>query len=131
MGNLIFLFIGLLMIGIVLSVYEGTLPTLFFSNVRYRTLSWTFNISVSVFGGTTPLVATWLVHETGNNIAPGFYWLIVSIIGLIVVVFLFKDTSKQSLKGSYPTVSNEKEFKIAVENPKDSLWWHSESQQNK
>jgi MHS family proline/betaine transporter-like MFS transporter len=33
------------MIGIVLSVYEGTmpgtLPTLFFSNVRYRTLSWT------------------------------------------------------------------------------------------
>jgi hypothetical protein len=33
-------FIGLLMIGIVLSVYEGTmpgtLPTLFFSNVRYR-----------------------------------------------------------------------------------------------
>ena len=107
MGNLIFLFIGLLMIGIVLSVYEGTmpgtLPTLFFSNVRYRTLSWTFNISVSVFGGTTPLVATWLVHETGNNIAPSFY----------------------------PTVSNEKEFKIAVENTKDTLWWHSESQQNK
>lgn len=66
---------------------------------------------MSVFGGTTPLVATWLVHETGNNLAPGFYWLIVSIIGLIVVVFLVKDTSKQSLKGSYPTVSNEKEFK--------------------
>lgn len=77
MGNLIFLFIGLLMIDIVLlSVYEGTmpgtLPTLFFPNVRYRTLSWTFNISVSVFDVTTALVATWLVHATGNNLAQAF-----------------------------------------------------------
>ncbi|PTE76618.1 MFS transporter [Staphylococcus gallinarum] len=129
-GNLGFLFIGLLMIGIVLSVYEGTmpgtLPTLFFTNVRYRTLSWTFNIAVSIFGGTTPLVASWLVHVTNNNLAPAFYLLAVSIIGLLVVLFLFKDTSKQSLKGSYPTVATEKEFEIAVENPKDSLWWKSE-----
>lgn len=129
-GNLGFLFIGLLMIGIVLSVYEGTmpgtLPTLFFTNVRYRTLSWTFNIAVSIFGGTTPLVASWLVHVTNNNLAPAFYLLVVSIIGLVVVLFLFKDTSKQSLKGSYPTVATEKEFEMAVENPKDSLWWKSE-----
>ncbi|MCG7338496.1 MFS transporter [Staphylococcus sp. ACRSN] len=130
-GNLGFLFIGLLMIGIVLSVYEGTmpgtLPTLFFTNVRYRTLSWTFNIAVSIFGGTTPLVASWLVHVTNNNLAPAFYLLAVSVIGLVVVLFLFKDTSKQSLKGSYPTVASEKEFEIAVENPKDSLWWKSET----
>lgn len=129
-GNLGFLFIGLLMIGIVLSVYEGTmpgtLPTLFFTNVRYRTLSWTFNIAVSIFGGTTPLVASWLVHVTNNNLAPAFYLLAISIIGLLVVLFLFKDTSKQSLKGSYPTVATEKEFEMAVENPKDSLWWKSE-----
>ncbi|MCD8842795.1 MFS transporter [Staphylococcus gallinarum] len=129
-GNLGFLFIGLLMIGIVLSVYEGTmpgtLPTLFFTNVRYRTLSWTFNIAVSIFGGTTPLVASWLVHVTNNNLAPAFYLLAVSIIGLLVVLFLFKDTSKQSLKGSYPTVATKKEFEMAVENPKDSLWWKSE-----
>ncbi|MBU7216872.1 MFS transporter [Staphylococcus gallinarum] len=129
-GNLGFLFIGLLMIGIVLSVYEGTmpgtLPTLFFTNVRYRTLSWTFNIAVSIFGGTTPLVASWLVHVTNNNLAPAFYLLAVSIIGLLVVLLLFKDTSKQSLKGSYPTVATEKEFEMAVENPKDSLWWKSE-----
>ena len=131
LGGLGFLFIGLLMLGIVLSVYEGTmpgsLPTLFHTDIRYRTLSWTFNISVSLFGGTTPLVASWLVHATGNNLAPAFYLLAVSVIGLVVVVFLFEDTSKKSLKGSYPTVSSKKEFKHAVENPKDSLWWHEES----
>ncbi|WP_323702988.1 MFS transporter [Mammaliicoccus sp. Dog046] len=131
LGGLGFLFIGLLLLGIVLSVYEGTmpgsLPTLFHTDIRYRTLSWTFNISVSLFGGTTPLVASWLVHATGNNLAPAFYLLAVSVIGLVVVVFLFEDTSKKSLKGSYPTVASKKEFKHAVENPKDSLWWHEES----
>ncbi|MCD3219527.1 MULTISPECIES: MFS transporter [Mammaliicoccus] len=130
-GGLGFLFLGLLLLGIVLSVYEGTmpgsLPTLFHTDIRYRTLSWTFNISVSLFGGTTPLVASWLVHVTGNNLAPAFYLLGVSIIGLIVVLTLFEDTSKKSLKGSYPTVASKKEFVHAVENPKDSLWWHNES----
>ncbi|MEB7049754.1 MFS transporter [Mammaliicoccus sciuri] len=130
-GGLGFLFLGLLLLGIVLSVYEGTmpgsLPTLFHTDIRYRTLSWTFNISVSLFGGTTPLVASWLVHVTGNNLAPAFYLLGVSVIGLIVVLTLFEDTSKKSLKGSYPTVASKKEFVHAVENPKDSLWWHNES----
>ncbi|RIO02775.1 MFS transporter [Mammaliicoccus sciuri] len=130
-GGLGFLFLGLLLLGIVLSVYEGTmpgsLPTLFHTDIRYRTLSWTFNISVSLFGGTTPLVASCLVHVTGNNLAPAFYLLGVSIIGLIVVLTLFEDTSKKSLKGSYPTVASKKEFVHAVENPKDSLWWHNES----
>ncbi|MDY0943710.1 GerAB/ArcD/ProY family transporter [Priestia megaterium] len=130
MGSMPFLFIGLLMLGIVLSVYEGTmpgsLPTLFHTDIRYRTLSWTFNISVSIFGGTTPLVASWLVHVTGNNLAPGFYLLAVSLIGLIVVLTLFKDTAGKSLEGSYPTVASKAEYKEAVENPKDSLWWHTE-----
>ncbi|MBO1218249.1 MFS transporter [Mammaliicoccus sciuri] len=130
-GGLGFLFLGLLLLGIVLSVYEGTmpgsLPTLFHTDIRYRTLSWTFNISVSLFGGTTPLVASWLVHVTGNNLAPAFYLLGVSVIGLIVILTLFEDTSKKSLKGSYPTVASKKEFVHAVENPKDSLWWHNES----
>ncbi|MDZ7430764.1 MFS transporter, partial [Bacillus amyloliquefaciens] len=130
MGSLIFLFIGLLMLGIVLSVYEGTmpgsLPTLFHTDIRYRTLSWTFNLSVSIFGGTTPLVASWLTHVTRNNLAPGFYLLAVSLIGLIVVLTLFKDTSGKSLKGSYPTVASKAEFQEAVENPKDSLWWKME-----
>lgn len=118
-GGLGFLFLGLLLLGIVLSVYEGTmpgsLPTLFHTDIRYRTLSWTFNISVSLFGGTTPLVASWLVHVTGNNLAPAFYLLGVSVIGLIVVLTLFEDTSKKSLKGSYPTVASKKEFVHAVE----------------
>jgi MHS family proline/betaine transporter-like MFS transporter len=129
-GSMIALFIGLLLIGIVLSVYEGTmpgtLPALFHTNVRYRTIAWTFNIAISIFGGTTPLVASWLVHITGNNLAPAFYLMLISILGIVVVLTLFTDTANKSLKGSYPNVENQKEYKIAIENPKDSLWWKEE-----
>src|SRR5699024_7336728 len=80
-------------------------------------------VSVSLFGGTTPLVATWLVYQTGSNLAPGFYLTVISIIGFLVTAFFFTNTSGKSLKGSYPTVATKSEFKEAVENPKDALWW--------
>lgn len=128
--NILGLFVGLLLIGLILSVYEGTmpgtLPALFETKVRYRTIAWTFNISISIFGGTTPLVASWLVHITGNNLAPAFYLMLVSVIGLAVVLLLFKDTSKKSLKRSYPNVETTNEFNYAVQNPKESLWWKQE-----
>ncbi|MDN4075298.1 MFS transporter [Fictibacillus terranigra] len=130
MNNLAFISIGILILGILLSTYEGTmpgtLPTMFYTDIRYRTLAVTYNVSVSLFGGTTPLIATWLVHKTGNNLAPAFYLTIVSIIGFLVVLFLFTNTAGKSLKGSYPTVASKSEYNEAVKNPKDALWWYSE-----
>lgn len=130
LNGLAFISLGILILGVLLSIYEGTmpgtLPAMFYSDVRYRSLSVTFNVSVSIFGGTTPLLSTWLVHQTRNNLAPGFYLTVVSIIGFLVMAFLFKSTSGKSLKGSYPTVSSKSEYKEAVENPKDSLWWKDE-----
>jgi len=53
--------VGVLVLGFFLSTYEatmpGSLPTMFYTHIRYRTLSVTFNLSVSLFGGTTPLIA--------------------------------------------------------------------------
>ncbi len=133
LNTLVFISLGILILGVLLSTYEGTmpgsLPTMFYTDIRYRTLAVTFNVSVSLFGGTTPLVSTWLVHQTGNNLAPGFYLTIVSIIGFLVISFFFSNTSGKSLKGSYPTVASKSEYKEAVENPKDSLWWKTEKKE--
>ncbi|AVQ36634.1 hypothetical protein BUZ59_09020 [Staphylococcus kloosii] len=52
--------------------------------------------------------------------------LFISIERIVVVLTLFTDTANKSLKGSYPNVENQKEYKIAIENPKDSLWWKEE-----
>ncbi len=116
---------GMFILGVLLSTYEGSmpgsLPTMFYTDIRYRTLAVTFNVFVSLFGGTTPLVSTWLVHQIGNTLAPGFYLTIVSMIGFFVIFFFFSNTAGKSLKGSYPTVATKSEYIEAVENPKDSL----------
>ncbi len=131
-GNLSFVFIGILLLGFFLSCYEGTvpslLPTLFFSDVRYRALAVSFNISVSIFGGTTPLVAAYLVHASGNSLAPAIYLVVVSVIGFIVFTWLHTSTSGLALKGSYPAVENKKDFKeVLKQDPEEALWWLDET----
>ncbi|WP_343612535.1 MFS transporter [Novosphingobium sp.] len=65
-GNDALIFLGLMVLGITLvcftSTMPSTLPALFYTPVRYSALSIAFNISVSLFGGTTPLVTAWLVE---------------------------------------------------------------------
>ncbi|ULW14743.1 MFS transporter [Staphylococcus aureus] len=122
--------IGIFILGFFLSTYEatmpGSLPTMFYSHIRYRTLSVTFNISVSIFGGTTPLVATWLVTKTGDPLAPAYYLTATSVIGFLVITFLHLSTAGKSLKGSYPNVDNEQDRAYYAEHPKEALWWVKE-----
>ncbi|MGN6015755.1 MFS transporter [Staphylococcus aureus] len=122
--------IGICILGFFLSTYEatmpGSLPTMFYSHIRYRTLSVTFNISVSIFGGTTPLVATWLVTKTGDPLAPAYYLTAISVIGFLVITFLHLSTAGKSLKGSYPNVDNEQDRAYYAEHPKEALWWVKE-----
>ena len=128
--SFIVIVIGIFILGFFLSTYEatmpGSLPTMFYSHIRYRTLSVTFNISVSIFGGTTPLVASWLVAETGNPLAPAYYLTAISLIGFLVITFLHLSTAGKSLKGSYPNVDNEKDRAYYAEHPKEALWWIEE-----
>ena len=127
LNQLMFISLGIFILGFFLSTYEGAMPSLlpsiFYTDVRYRTLAVTFNVSVSIFGGTTPLVSTWLVHVTQNPLAPAYYLTAVSVIGFVTILFLFETTSGKALKGSYPTVSSKKDFEHAVKNPEDALWW--------
>lgn len=138
MGNahIGFIFAGVFLLGFLLSFYEGTLPSLlpslFFSDVRYRALALTFNVSVSIFGGTTPLVASYLVHVTGDPLAPAYYLAAISVIGLIVFSILFVQTSGRALKGSYPAVETKKELReVLKQDPEEALWWQEELPQTK
>jgi MFS transporter, MHS family, proline/betaine transporter len=44
-----------------------------------------------VFGGLSPLVATWLVERTGNEIAPAFL-IMASAAVTFVTLFYFKES---------------------------------------
>jgi MHS family proline/betaine transporter-like MFS transporter len=47
-----------------------------------------FACAVTVFGGFTPFIATWLISLTGDSLSPSFYMMFtaaLSIIALVVV----------------------------------------------
>jgi MFS transporter, MHS family, proline/betaine transporter len=68
--------IGVLLVGLPMlflsSLEPAILPALFPTNVRYGAVSTGFNIAVSAFGGTTPLIAESLVAGTGNAMMPAY-----------------------------------------------------------
>lgn len=125
--SIIFIIVGIFVLGFFLSTYEGTmpgsLPTMFYTHIRYRTLAVTFNVSVSLFGGTTPLIASSLVAKTGDPLSPAYYLTVVSIVGIIVISLLHVSTAGKSLKGSYPNVESDEEYEYYKDNPDKALWW--------
>ncbi|MBC3985342.1 MFS transporter [Streptomyces buecherae] len=103
---------GMLMLGLPLVCLLGTmsavLPALFATNVRYGSLSIGYNLAASLFGGTTPLVITGLISLTGSDMMPAVYAIVAASVGLVAVVFI-KETARQPLEGSQPSVSTHKE----------------------
>jgi len=129
-NNNFIVFAGLFILGITLAAFQGalpaTLPSLFFTKVRYGSLAITYNVSTSLFGGTTPLVIAWLVSMTKNSMVPAYYLMAVCIIGLVVVGFFVKETAGRSLRGSAPTVDHPSEIDELLKNPDKALWWKEE-----
>jgi MFS transporter, MHS family, proline/betaine transporter len=111
-GALFPVFLGLLILGALLSTFTGvmpsSLPALFPTRIRYGALAIGFNVSVSLFGGTTPLVTAWLVDATGNLMMPAYYLMAASLIGIVSVLAL-RETARQPLLGSGPCVATKAE----------------------
>jgi len=132
-GNKLSVFFGLMILAIFSSSFQGTmpalLPSLFFTNVRNGALAITYNISASFFGGTTPLVISWLISKTMNEMVPAYYLIFASIIGIIVVTIFLKDSSGKALRGSPPAVEEKAEIKEILEEPEEALWWHDEKKE--
>lgn len=103
---------GMLMLGLSLLCLLGTmsaaLPALFPTPVRYGSLSVGYNLSASLFGGTTPLVITALISVTGSNLMPAYYSMAAALVGVIAVACM-KETAQKPLDGSPPAVGTKEE----------------------
>ena len=42
-------------------------------------------MAIASFGGTAQLVVTWLLHISGNPLAPAWYLLLAAAVGLIAM----------------------------------------------
>ncbi|MDE7548375.1 glycine betaine/L-proline transporter ProP [Acetobacter fabarum] len=108
------IFLGLMLLGVSLvcftSSMPATLPALFYTPVRYTALSLAFNLSVSIFGGTTPLITAWLIRRTENLMIPAYYLMGAAVVGILTMLTV-KETARLPLRGSPPAVGTEDELK--------------------
>ncbi|WP_432027903.1 glycine betaine/L-proline transporter ProP [Streptomyces sp. 1222.5] len=111
-GSVALIALGLLLMGLSLVAMLGTmsaaLPAIFPTKVRYGSLSVAYNLSTSLFGGTTPLVITALISAFGTNLMPAYYATAAAVVG-VVAVLLMKETANKPLAGSPPSVETEAE----------------------
>ncbi|MEV8311257.1 glycine betaine/L-proline transporter ProP [Streptomyces flavidovirens] len=120
-GSLLAIALGMGALGLLLVCFTSSmpsaLPALFPTRVRYGSLSIGFNISVSLFGGTTPLVVTALIGATGNMMMPAYYMMAAAVVGGIAVFFM-TESARRPLPGSPPSVSTEEEARELRRSPR-------------
>jgi len=56
--------------------------------IRSGAVATVYAFAISVFGGSTQFIITWLIRVTGNPLAPAYYWTGAVLIGLAVMAVL-------------------------------------------
>ncbi|MBT2264470.1 MFS transporter [Rhodococcus erythropolis] len=116
-GNYVTVFLGLAILGglllLFVGVFPSVLPALFPTGIRYGGLAIGYNLAVSIFGGTTPLVLTALESATGSNLVAPMYMMIAAVIGGIAVLMI-PETARKPLDGSPPSVATDEEARRII-----------------
>lgn len=55
-------------------------------HIRVSAFSIAYSLCLAIFGGTTPLVAAYLLERTANDFAPVWYLIALSLVSLIAVI---------------------------------------------
>jgi MHS family proline/betaine transporter-like MFS transporter len=90
------IFVGQLSLALIVAGNGGVLPATMAElapwRVRCSVLSVAYNLGVALLGGTTPLVAAWLMVKTGMMLAPAWYLAGAGVLSLIGALFLPRTT---------------------------------------
>ena len=90
-------------LGFVLAVgmFLGTQPSIMVeavpAGVRCTAIALGYNVTLGIIGGLSPLVATWLVHRTENELSPAFMVMAGAAISFLAVL-KFKESNKATLE---------------------------------
>jgi len=89
-------------------VQAATLPAMFPTAIRYRSMGVAYNVAIAVFGGTTPLIVEALTQATGSSLTPAYYVMAFAVVGAVTVFFL-RESAGQPLPGAMPSVDTRAE----------------------
>jgi MHS family proline/betaine transporter-like MFS transporter len=99
-GGFVFALLPQVVLAIFLAMFSATGPAAFAeqfpTHIRNSALSVGYNIAAALFGGTAPMIATYLISATNNKLAPTFYVIVCALITLTVLIGM-KDRFKEKL----------------------------------
>jgi len=94
------IFVGQLSLALIVAGTGGVLPATMAElapwRVRCTVLSVAYNLGVALLGGSTPLIAAWLLAKTGLTLAPAVYLAGAGVLSTIGALFL-PHTARHSL----------------------------------
>lgn len=81
-----------LILALFIAMFTGPMAAatteMFSTATRYSGVGVGLNIGASLFGGTSPFIATFLVRYSGNDVMPSFYLIIVAVVCLFTILFI-------------------------------------------
>ena len=76
--------------------YSGVLPSVLSEQFPVETravgVAFSFSLSVTIFGGFAPFVATWLIAETGDPLSPSYYLMATALLSVIALMAIERRT---------------------------------------
>ncbi|MEU5593971.1 MFS transporter [Streptomyces sp. NPDC020298] len=100
-GNVVLAIVGACVMAVVFAGHTGVihilLVELFPTRLRYSAYGLGYNLSSALFGGTAPLLMTWLIATTGNVNMPAFY-AVLTALGTLAAVSVVKDRAHLPLR---------------------------------
>jgi MFS transporter, MHS family, proline/betaine transporter len=95
-GGVMAMIVAMTVFAVVNGFLQGPTPVAmaaqFPVEIRCSAMAAGYNVSMAVFGGTAPLIATWLIGRTGNLAAPAWYVAVIAAISAAATL---------TLKGQY------------------------------
>ena len=91
-------FTKMLMVELLFSLYFGlyngamvaALTEIVPAHIRTTCFSLAYSLAAALFGTFTPLAATWLIDQTGNRAAPGFWLMAAAASGIVATLVIYR-----------------------------------------
>jgi Na+/melibiose symporter-like transporter len=82
------------------------------ADVRVSGFSFSYSLATGIFGGFTPAVCTWLIHQTGNAAMPGAWMAFAGLMSLIATLVLTSRGFERRAQQSRRTVDAMRELTV-------------------
>ena len=103
-------------LALILGVHAAAAAELFPTRTRQTGLSVAYSVTAAIFAGTVPYVLTWLIAQTGNDMMPAFYLILVGLVGLAAVLSM-KESKGKDLFGDEDSQTAHRQTASAVNTP--------------